>query len=85
MDQTDPCPYCRGYPAWAERKLGSICPCQVKCSNCIWVQHLMNVRPDEPSNLACRKPGWEGYTKDEKPDCGGVFFMKRVDTKPEVL
>ena len=75
---SEPCPYCRGYPQWIARKLGSICPCQVKCSKCIWGERL-DARPDEPSKLGCTRPGWEGYTSDEKPSCGGTFFIEGLD------
>jgi hypothetical protein len=29
--------------------------------------------------MGCKKPGWEGYTYNDAPTCGGVFFKKKVD------
>lgn len=49
------------------------------CENCIW-SIIFNKRPDEPSNMGCRKPGWEGYTINESPACGGLFFTEKINT-----
>jgi len=48
----------------------------VRCSNCVWV-HKFNPRQDEIDRgltIGCKKPGWEGYSHDDDPACGGVFF-----------
>lgn len=48
----------------------------MKCEDCIHV-HSFIPRPDEQAKgwlLGCNKPGWEGYTQNEKPACGGTFF-----------
>jgi hypothetical protein len=47
------------------------------CLNCIWLRQLPNPRPDEPSDLGCAKPGWEGYTTLAKPACGGTLFIPK--------
>jgi hypothetical protein len=48
----------------------------VRCSDCVWV-HKFRPRQDEIDRgltIGCKKPGWEGYSHDDKPACGGVFF-----------
>ena len=45
-----------------------------KCSTCCYVKHF-NKRADEPSNMGCDKPGWEGYTFENDMACGGVFYF----------
>ena len=33
-------------------------------------------RSDEPSNMGCRAPGWEGYVTDTNdPPCGGIALL----------
>lgn len=47
-----------------------------RCSKCVSV-HRFIPREDEIARglmMGCRKPGWEGYTHDDNPACGGVFF-----------
>ena len=37
-------------------------------------------RSDEPSNMGCRAPGWEGYVTDTNdPPCGGIAFLPGED------
>ena len=45
-----------------------------KCATCCYVQHF-DKRPDEPSNMGCTKPGWEGYTHADEMACGGCFYF----------
>jgi len=45
-----------------------------KCSTCCYVKHF-NKRADEPSNMGCNKPGWEGYTFENDMACGGSFYF----------
>lgn len=45
-----------------------------KCSTCCYVRHF-DKRPDEPSNMGCNKPGWEGYTFENDMACGGSFYF----------
>lgn len=48
------------------------------CDRCKWVGRF-NPRPDEVERgwvLGCRKPGYEGYTKENAPACDGVFFTQ---------
>lgn len=54
---------------------------EIRCENCIWVDRF-KPRPDEIVRgffMGCKKPGWEGYTYNDAPTCGGVFFKKKVD------
>ena len=54
------------------------------CTNCMWVQEFIP-RPDEVERgltLGCNKPGWEGYTSNEKSSCDGVFFSPRWENSP---
>ena len=44
------------------------------CSTCKWVKRFAK-RDDEPSNMGCSKPGFEGYTSDTSPACDGAFYM----------
>lgn len=48
----------------------------IKCSNCTYGETFVK-RLDEPTNQGCKKPGWEGYTSDETPMCGGDFFIAK--------
>ena len=52
----------------------------MKCENCVWSEKF-KPRPDEKFNMGCKKPGWEGYTKNEDPSCGGVFFVPKEKNK----
>jgi hypothetical protein len=47
---------------------------QKTCSTCCYVRHF-DKRPDEPSNMGCTKPGWEGYTHADEMACGGCFYF----------
>ena len=52
---------------------------KVKCEDCIWVD-IFTPRQDEierGQTMGCTKPDWEGYTRNDKPDCGGVFFSPK--------
>ena len=47
------------------------------CSKCVFVYMFI---PNENEialgrTLGCGKPGWEGYTNNDNPACGGAFFM----------
>lgn len=58
-----------------------------KCATCCYVQHF-DKRPDEPSNMGCTKPGWEGYTHADEMACGGCFYFpnatgERPETRSE--
>ena len=47
-----------------------------RCRDCVYVD-LFKPRNDERARgllMGCRKPGWESYTHDDNPSCGGVFF-----------
>jgi hypothetical protein len=64
-------------------KMGDKAPSPVErgvmCEDCAWVNNF-TPRQDEIDrglSLGCKKPGWEGYTENEKPLCGGVFFTKK--------
>lgn len=48
-----------------------------KCATCCYVQHF-DKRPDEPSNMGCTKPGWEGYTNADEMACGGCFYFPKT-------
>lgn len=50
---------------------------KIKCYGCIWLREFDSTRPDEPSNFGCKKPGYEGYTDPNNPDCGGVFYSEK--------
>ena len=61
------------------RKLESEQSENKQCKDCTWV-HEFKPRQDEIKHertLGCRKPGWEGYTKNDEPMCGGVFFIQK--------
>ena len=50
-----------------------------QCIDCQWLNRF-KPRPDEIERglvIGCRCPGYEGYTKNDKPMCGGVSFVKR--------
>ena len=52
---------------------------KITCDRCIWVDKF-NPRKDEIERgliLGCKKPGWEGYTKNEEPSCGWCFFYEK--------
>lgn len=54
---------------------------KVLCSTCAWVDKF-RPRQDEIDRglvLGCNKPRWEGYTHDDNPAGGGVFYSKRID------
>ena len=51
-----------------------------KCSTCAWLSRF-NKRPDEPSDMGCSKPGWEGYTFEDRPACGGDFYLPKSNGK----
>lgn len=51
-----------------------------RCANCVWVDKF-SPRKDELERgliLGCKKPDFEGYTRDDKPACGGSFFVPAV-------
>ena len=52
---------------------------KVSCSTCYWVDNFKPRQDEIDRNLliGCKKPGWEGYTYDDTPTCGGVFYLKR--------
>lgn len=55
-----------------------------RCTDCMWVDRF-NPRPDEIARgltLGCKKPNWEGYTKDDEPACDGVFFALPLRRTP---
>lgn len=45
----------------------------VYCEDCIWHEQFEK-RTDESSNFGCKKPGWEGYTHNHAPVCGGQEY-----------
>lgn len=47
-----------------------------KCSTCDYLKRF-NKRPDEPSDMGCNKPGWEGYTFEDRPACDGAFYYPK--------
>ncbi len=54
-----------------------------RCSDCVCVDKF-KPRPDEIERgllMGCKKPGWEGYTHDDNPACGGVFFVPAAPEK----
>ena len=53
----------------------------MKCEDCVYYDDF-KPRKDEikkysESVRGCRKPGWEGYTFNDNPYCGGQFFVER--------
>ena len=51
------------------------------CATCAWV-HRFTPRPDEVERgltMGCKKPGWEGYTRENEPACGGVFYFAATE------
>ena len=53
---------------------------EARCSHCVRV-HKFNPRRDEIDRgltIGCKKPGWEGYSHDDAPACGGVFFSTNI-------
>lgn len=49
------------------------------CKNCCWVDEFSPRKDEEDRGLTlgCKKPNWEGYTKNGAPACGGVFFFPK--------
>jgi hypothetical protein len=47
---------------------------EIRCSTCKYGR-IFDKRLDEPSNMGCKKPGWEGYTFDNNPACNSVFYL----------
>jgi hypothetical protein len=45
----------------------------INCEDCIWHERFEK-REDEPSDFGCKKPGWEGYTDNLNPNCGGQDY-----------
>jgi len=45
-----------------------------KCRNCVWFE-TFNKREDEHLSHGCKKPGWEGYLKEDTVAC--IFWSEK--------
>lgn len=59
-------------------------PAPITCETCRYVDRF-HPRPDAVARalrLGCRYPGVEGYTQEDTPQCGGVFYRPVVVAVP---
>lgn len=52
---------------------------KVKCNDCVWVEKFKPREDEIKRNLlmGCTRKNFEGYTHENNPACGGVFFVKK--------